>query len=65
MIKVRELRQKSKKELEAFLSTERERLIKLRFDLKSKKVKNVKELQATRINVARILTLLKENKSAS
>lgn len=39
-----------------------EKLVKLRFDLKSKNLKNVKEVGKTKVEIARILTLIKENK---
>ncbi len=61
-MKIKELRQKSKKELELLVVADREKLMKLKFDLKSKKLKNVKELKETRREIARVLTLLKDKK---
>ena len=61
-MKIKELRQKSEKELQKLLQELRERLRKLRFDLVSGKVKNVKEIQQTRKDIARILTILNERK---
>ena len=58
-MKPAELHQKSKQELQQLLSERRERLGRLRFGLDSGKVKNVKEIQAVKKDVARILTLLK------
>lgn len=61
-MKAKELRQKSEKELQKLLQELRERLRKLRFDLVSGKVKNVREIRQTRKDIARILTILNERK---
>jgi len=61
-MKTKELRQKSEKELQKLLQGLRERLRKLRFDLVSGKVKNVREIRQTRKDIARILTILNERK---
>ncbi len=61
-MKTKELRQKSEKELQKLLQELRERLRKLRFDLVSGKVKNVREIRQTRKDIARILTILNERK---
>ncbi len=55
----KELRQKTKKELEILLASDREKLRKLRFDLANKKLKNVHEIKQTKKEIARLLTLLK------
>ncbi|OHA70137.1 MAG: 50S ribosomal protein L29 [Candidatus Wildermuthbacteria bacterium RIFCSPLOWO2_12_FULL_40_9] len=60
-MKVNELRQKSKNELQNVLQEQREKLRLLRFDLSSGKVKNVREIRKTRKNIARTLTILKNN----
>lgn len=56
-MKIQELRQKSKEELEKFLQDSRERLRQLKFDLASGKVKNIREIRRIRRDIARILTL--------
>lgn len=58
-MKIIELRQKSKTELEELLEEKRARLAELSFLLQQKKVKNVKESAAVKKDIARILTLLK------
>ena len=57
-MKIDELRQKSKLELQKFLEEQRERLRSFRFDLVSGKVKNVREIRQVRKSIARVLTLL-------
>ena len=61
-MKISELRQKKNKELENMLREKHDRLCQMRFQLISGKVKNVKEVRNTRKEIARILTLLEENK---
>ena len=58
-IKAKELRQKSKQELELMLKESREKVRSLRFDLAAKKLKKVNELSENRKRVAQILTILK------
>ena len=58
-MKISEIRQKSKKELENMLLAQRERLRNLRFDLASGKVKNVREIRELKKEIARILTILR------
>lgn len=60
-MKVRELRQKSNKELQQTLINLRDKLRELRFNLAGGKVKNIKEIHQTKKDIARVLTLLKEN----
>ena len=57
-MKISEIRQKSKKELESMLLAQREHLRNLRFDLASGKVKNVREIRELKKEIARILTVL-------
>ena len=59
-MKIRELRRKSKKELQETLIGLRDKLRELRFNLAGGKVKNIKEIRQTKRDIARILTLLKE-----
>lgn len=61
-MKISELRQKSEKELIKVLEDDQKKLRQLRFDLAAGKVKNVRLIRKTRKEIARILTLLKENK---
>lgn len=62
-MKIEELRQKSKIELQKLLQDDREKLRQLRFDLAAGKVKNVREIRKTKKEVARIITLLKSVKN--
>jgi len=64
-MKIRELRQKSNKELQETLISLRDKLRELRFNLAGGKVKNIKEIHQTKKDIARALTLLKENERRS
>jgi len=57
-MKITEIRQKTKPELEKLLQDLQEKLRQLRFDLASGKVKNVREIRETKKDIARILTIL-------
>lgn len=57
-MKIVELRQKSKEELQELLQEKRTRADELRPLLHQKKVKNVKELSGVKKDIARIMTLL-------
>ncbi len=59
-MKLKELRQRSKSELEKILRESREKLRQLRFDLSSGKVKNVREIRQLRREIAQVLTLLNQ-----
>ena len=59
-MKIDELRQKSREELEKSLQDSREKLRQLRFDLSAGKVKNVREIRRIKKEIARILTLVTE-----
>lgn len=59
-MEIKELRQKTKKELENLLIFNHEKLRKLKFDLASKKLKNFHEIKQVKKETARLLTLLKE-----
>jgi len=59
-MKISELRQKSKTELEKFLIDNREKLRQSRFNLASGKVKNVREIRKIKKEIARILTIIKK-----
>ena len=58
-MKLNELQQKSKTDLQKILVESRERLRTLRFDLVAGKVKNVREIRKIKKEIARILTLVK------
>lgn len=62
-MKISELRQKTENELLKLLQGNRERLRALRFDLASGKIKNVREIRKIKKDIARILTLLNEQKA--
>jgi len=57
-MKTRELNQKSDKELKEMLNANRFELGQLNFDLSSKKIKNVKQINGLRKDIARIMTVL-------
>ncbi|KKQ23492.1 MAG: 50S ribosomal protein L29 [Parcubacteria group bacterium GW2011_GWA2_37_10] len=60
-MKTAELRKKDKKELEKIVLDLRKKLSDIRFKFSSNKLKNVKEINNTKKDIARILTILKEN----
>ena len=57
-MKAKELKQKTKTELNKILNDLRERQRQLRFDLASGKVKNIREIRQIKKDIARILTVL-------
>ena len=59
-MKISELRQRSKSELQKILVDNQEKLRQLRFDLSAGKVKNVREVRRIKKEIARILTLFTE-----
>ena len=61
-MKIKELRLKSKKELQDTLVKLRDKLRELRFNLAGGKVKNIKEVHQTKKDIARILSLLNEKR---
>lgn len=61
-MKAKEIRKKTKEELEKLLAEKRKKLTQLRFDLAAGKVKNVREIRETKKDIARILTILRELK---
>lgn len=60
-MKIKELKKKSPSQLRKLEANLREKLRGLRFDLQAGKVKNVKEVKATKKEIAQILTILKED----
>jgi len=63
-MKIKEVRQKSDKELQKLLATLRDKLRDLRFKTASKQLKNYKEMEQIKKDVARISTVMKERKLA-
>lgn len=61
-MKISELRQKTKSELEGLLNDDREKLRQLYFYLAAGKVKNVREVRKTKKEIAQIFTLIKNIK---
>jgi len=59
-MKITELCQKTKSELQKILQDNWGKLRQLRFDLAAGKVKNVREIRRIKKEIARILTLLTE-----
>ena len=59
MIKAKELKNKSKDELEKMLAEERGKLRDLRFRLAGAQLKNFSELGIRRRSIARLLTILR------
>jgi ribosomal protein L29 len=60
-MKIKEIRQKTNKELQDNLVFLGEKLRELRFNLVGGKVKNIREVHQTKKNIAKILTVLKQN----
>lgn len=63
-MKSADLIKKTKVELEKLLREEREHLRDLQLDLALGKIKNVREIQKTKKDIARILTILKSNQQS-
>ena len=59
-MKFKDLQNKTKEDLQKILQEERDKLRDLRFKDSNKQLKNVKEIKATRIDTAQILTKLKQ-----
>ncbi len=59
-MKIKELRQKTAKELKELLEQDRQKLGQLKFDLASKKLKNHRQIRELHRDIARILTILGE-----
>ncbi|MDD3608068.1 MAG: 50S ribosomal protein L29 [Candidatus Moranbacteria bacterium] len=60
-MRAKELREKNTGELNNFLNEERSKLNQLRFGAKSNQLKDYKEMAKIRKNIARTLTILREN----
>jgi len=59
---VKDIHKRDKKELEKLVIELKKKLSDLRFKFSSNKLKNVKEINQTKKEIARILTVLKEIK---
>ncbi len=62
-MKAKELFKKDKKELEKLVQEHRKKLSDLRFNFSSNKLKNTKEINNHKKDIARILTVKKELES--
>ncbi len=60
-MKTSELRQKNNQELNQLLEERLTKLAGLKFDLAGGKVKNLKEIRQTKLDIARIKTLQRES----
>lgn len=61
---LKEISQKTEKELEELFNTKKEDLLNLKLDNKQNKLKNTRSIFNTRKEIARILTLIKEKELA-
>lgn len=59
-MQAKDLKQKSKQELERLLRESRERLRGLRFDIQLKQFKNVRKIREVKKLIARLLTIIKQ-----
>jgi len=57
-MKINELRQKSTEELAGMVREKQVHVVELRMLLRQKKTKNVKEIAATKKDIARIMTII-------
>jgi len=64
-MKTLEIKTKTKQELQKICKSEQEKLRLLRFDIKLKQSKNVREIRKTRKLIAQILTMIKEKENIS
>ena len=61
-MKVKDIRRKKEPELAKDIKDLRGKLRELRFNLASGKVKNIREIRRVKRDIARILTIIKEEK---
>ncbi len=61
-MKVKDIRRKKEPELAKDIKDLREKLRELRFNLASGKVKNIREIREVKRDIARILTIINEEK---
>ena len=62
-MKIKELREKSEKELKKLLASSREKLRDLRFKVSQRQLKNIREVRLVKRNIAKILTIIKEKQA--
>lgn len=60
-MKIKELKEKNREELVKLLAEKRENVRKLRFEIATKQVKNVRDIRNDKKDIARILTIINEN----
>ncbi len=60
-MKAKELRTKTDKELLKMSADLRKKLVDIHIDMRTKEVKNVKQVKLVKKDIARILTILSEN----
>lgn len=58
-MKAKEIREKSREELEKNLRELRNKLTKIKFDIAAKQMKNHREIRKVKKDIARILTVIK------
>jgi ribosomal protein L29 len=58
-MKIQDIKNKSREELNQLLADLRSKLLKLNFDLAENKVKDISQMNKTKKDIARILTTLK------
>lgn len=61
-MKIRELRNKNIEELKKLLIEKKEEVRKLRFDVATKQVKNTRQIRNSKKDIARVETLINEEK---
>ncbi len=59
-MKVKEIREKTEKELQSLIKEKKETLKKLRFSLANRQLKNTHEIRDAKVTIARAETVLKE-----
>ena len=62
-MKTKEIREINQGEIKKFLTEKRNRLLKLRFDIASKQIKNHREYRQSKKDIAVALTVLRERET--
>jgi ribosomal protein L29 len=60
-VKIKDIREKNRKDLEENLGELRNKLVKIRFDVSAKQMKNHREIRKIKKDIAMILTHLNQN----
>lgn len=60
-MKIKELREMSRGEIEKLLEEKKAKAVQLRFDITSKQIKNHREYRNIKRDIAKIITILKEH----